>query len=222
MSCDAGTNEVIKEAKYRLSNLHPVVQFLVLFLLVVELQHVKGAMFLLLAASLLLIAFLKFRMLLLQMLRRTRWLFLSMLVLYLLPDAFTMSDFGSHIEQLRESAILGGIQVLHLMAILASICLMTGGMSRNEQVEGLSKLMYPLALLGVEVKVLAVRVMLTMRYLEQHDLHSRMDKKQMLSALFEMPIFERESIQFSDASLKFSEKLLSVFIVLIILHIIAS
>ncbi|MCK9284555.1 MAG: energy-coupling factor transporter transmembrane protein EcfT [Rhodocyclaceae bacterium] len=102
---------------------------------------------------------------LLKILHRTRWLFLSLLVLFpwLTPGVRLEGHWavlGVSVEGV-EMAVEHG---LRLLAILAMLSLLLNRLDHADLVAGLFMLMAPMARLGLDRQRIAVRLMLTLEY----------------------------------------------------------
>jgi energy-coupling factor transport system permease protein len=100
---------------------------------------------------------------LLGLVRRIRWLLLSILVLYgwWTPGTLLWEGFGSHgptLEGLRQ----GGVRVGVLLAIVAAVHWMMSVTGRDDLLGALVRLTAPLRWLGVDHQRLAVRMQLTL------------------------------------------------------------
>ena len=103
----------------------------------------------------------------LKLLRRTRWILLSLLLIYFFatPGVYVMPNLGwlSPTEQGLRS---GGLQLWRIMVLLAALALLLHTSSREAVLSGLYTLMKPFKPFGVEAERVAVRLWLTMRYAE--------------------------------------------------------
>lgn len=106
----------------------------------------------------------------LKLLRRTRWLLLSLFMIYAFatPGATLVPAFGSYSPS-REGVWSGGIQALRLVTLLAGLALLLTTFSRERFLAGLYHLLRPITLLGVNVDRAAARIWLTLHYAEQKE-----------------------------------------------------
>jgi energy-coupling factor transport system permease protein len=101
----------------------------------------------------------------LQLLRRTRWIMLSLLLIYayttpgqpLLDVPFSPS---------REGLGDGVLQLSRLLAALAGLAILLDRLHRQQLIAGLYTLFAPLQLIGVSRERVAVRLALTLHYAE--------------------------------------------------------
>jgi hypothetical protein len=106
----------------------------------------------------------------LLLLRRTRWILLSLLLIYAFatPGLYLLPDFGSaspSIEGLRA----GAMQTWRLLLMLAALALVLRCTDREALLSGIYTLLKPLQPLGVNAERIAVRLWLTLRYVEGGD-----------------------------------------------------
>ncbi|MEW5942815.1 MAG: hypothetical protein AB1710_03055 [Pseudomonadota bacterium] len=103
-----------------------------------------------------------------RLLRRTRWLLLSLLLIYafatpgdpLLPSLGAASPTAQGLEA-------GGMQAWRLAMLLAGLSLLLAACSRNDLLAGLYLLLRPFSFLGLDAEKFAVRIWLTLHYAEQ-------------------------------------------------------
>jgi len=104
----------------------------------------------------------------LRVVRRMRWLFISLLIIY----AFTTP--GEYIPELLayasptyEGCVLGLLQITKLLIALASLSLLFASSSKQDLIAGLYMLLTPLKLFGLNVERFSARLMLTLDYVEE-------------------------------------------------------
>lgn len=103
-----------------------------------------------------------------RMLRRMRWLFLSILVTYLwfTPGAPMFPAFG-HYSPSIEGVIGGAQRIVTLVLIVVQVGLLLHTTSREELVGAIRRLAAPLQLLGLNRDRLALRLMLILESVEE-------------------------------------------------------
>jgi energy-coupling factor transport system permease protein len=104
---------------------------------------------------------------LVRLLRRTRWLLLSLFLVYALatpgePLAPYLGDFSPS----REGVEAGLVQALRLFAVLATLARLLAATPRSDLLKGLYFLLRPLCRLGVDAGRIASRLWLTLHYAE--------------------------------------------------------
>ena len=107
----------------------------------------------------------------LKLLRRTRWLLVSLILVYAFatPGELLVPAFGDFSPS-REGLSSGGLQALRLVALLSGLAVMQAAVPRDRILAGLYFLLHPLARLGVNIDRVAARIWLTLHYVEQKEL----------------------------------------------------
>lgn len=120
-----------------------------------------------------------------RLLRRTRWLTFSLILIY----AFATP--GEQIWQLsgawgpsKEGLIEGGLQMLRLHCALAALSVLLSGMDRQQLLAGLYVCSYPLKFMGALRQRFVVRLALSLSYAENAMSEMRVHSLRDLSALF--------------------------------------
>ena len=178
---------------------HPVTQILTWVSLAILVQTLQSAFLPVLAAVLGVVAFNAHPVRLLALLRRTRWILLSILVIYafLTPGValWTLPYFPS---PTLEGLIDGLMQLSRLLCMLAGLSILLTLLSQKQLVSGLYALAYPLRYLGISRERIAVRLALTLHYAERAmqetakdwraSIEHALDADKEHEAGFEMPI----------------------------------
>lgn len=104
----------------------------------------------------------------LRVLRRMRWLFISLLIIY----AFTtpgeyIPEFLAYSSPTYEGCVLGLMQIAKLLIALASLSLLFSSSSKQDLIAGLYMLLTPLKLLGLNAERFSARLLLTLDYVEE-------------------------------------------------------
>lgn len=148
--------------------LHPALRIISLLLLALLAQMLQAAALGLLAALLAGFCWLKYAGLFRGVLRRSRWLLLTLLLIF----AFTTPGeylpgwpiaMAPTYEGLRE----GGLQMLRLIIMLAGLALLLGSTPREAMMAGIHCLLRPLRLVGLPPERFTARLWLTLHYVEQ-------------------------------------------------------
>ncbi|MHB1330992.1 MAG: CbiQ family ECF transporter T component [Sulfuriferula sp.] len=147
--------------------LHPATAIVLWLFFVVWLEFVQPAM--LIVAALGLMPWLRGVTLsqFLRYLRRTRWLLLTLLVIYAytLPGeniSAALGVFSPSVQGLQ----YGILRLMRMILLLAALSILMSHTSRNDLLLGLFKILSPLQLLGVDAERIAVRLWLTLHYAE--------------------------------------------------------
>ena len=104
---------------------------------------------------------------LMQLVRRTRWIMLSLLIIYAYstPGQPLLEALGAWSPS-REGLNDGVQQLTRLLAALAALAILLGGLHRTQLIAGLYTLFAPLQWIGVSRERVAVRLALTLQYAE--------------------------------------------------------
>ena len=146
---------------------HPAAQILTWCLLVAIMQFLTLEMLLVAAGFVLLFALLRSAHKLMQLLRRTRWIMLSLLLIYAYstPGQPLLNALGIFSPS-REGLSDGVLQLTRLLAALAGLAILLDRLHRQQLIAGLYTLFAPLQLIGVSRERVAVRLALTLHYAE--------------------------------------------------------
>jgi energy-coupling factor transport system permease protein len=165
---------------------HPAAQILVWSMLVATLQALEWSA-LLIAAGLVLLATLavsghKF----FHLLRRTRWIMLSLLLIYAwsTPGQAAWPSLGAF-SPTREGLLDGSLQLLRLLAALGALAVLLDRLHRQQLIAGLYTLFALLRLIGLSPERAAVRLALTLHYAEVAMMRGRQTWQETLRGLFE-------------------------------------
>lgn len=100
--------------------------------------------------------------------RRMRWLFLSMMMIYAFATPGELIPyFPADFAPTYEGLLSGWIQVERLLIALAALSLLLLRSSRQQLMLGLYMLLSPFRLVGLNVERFAARLMLTLDYVEE-------------------------------------------------------
>lgn len=144
---------------------HPATQILVWACLAIVVQILPPAWLLAVACLLLLLAVKIHIRRLFTLLRRTRWIFFSLLLIYAFAtpgEALWASDYAPTREGLRE----GLFQLGRIACVLAALSILLTLLKREQLISGLYTLAYPVRYIGLSRERLAVRLALTLHYAE--------------------------------------------------------
>lgn len=102
-----------------------------------------------------------------HMLRRVRWLLMILVMVYAFstPGEYIQS-FKLPVRPTYEGLIAGLTQTLTIVAMLAGLALVLSSTPRAKLIGGLYQLFSPLQKLGVKTEKIAVRIWLTLHYVE--------------------------------------------------------
>jgi len=165
---------------------HPAAQILTWCLLVAIMQFLTLEILLVAAGFVLLFALLRSAHKLMQLLRRTRWIMLSLLLIYAYstPGQPLLDALGMFSPS-REGLSDGVLQLTRLLAALAGLAILLDRLHRQQLIAGLYTLFAPLQLIGVSRERVAVRLALTLHYAEVAMLRETHTWQDNLRSLFE-------------------------------------
>ncbi len=165
---------------------HPAAQILTWCLLVAIMQFLTLENLLVAAGFVLLFALLLSAHKLMQLLRRTRWIMLSLLLIYAYstPGQPLLDALGMFSPS-REGLSDGVLQLTRLLAALAGLAILLDRLHRQQLIAGLYTLFAPLQLIGVSRERVAVRLALTLHYAEVAMLRETHTWQDNLRSLFE-------------------------------------
>lgn len=165
---------------------HPATQILVWCLLVAMLQLLEFEVLLFAAGSVLLCAVMVSRHKFVQLLRRTRWIMLSLLLIYAwsTPGQALYEPFGAFSPS-REGLLDGMSQLLRLLAALAALAILLDRLHRMQLIAGLYTLFAPLQWMGGLRERFAVRLALTLHYAEAAMLRGKRGWQETLDGLLD-------------------------------------
>jgi energy-coupling factor transport system permease protein len=171
-----------------MNELHPSVRILALLGLAIAVQGMQWYM-LLVAAIILGVLLLYFHALLFgNILRRARWLLVSLLIIY----AFTtpgeyLRGLPFEILPTYEGIVSGLQQITRLTLMLAGLTLLLVTTKRESMMAGAYLLLSPLRLLGLAPERFAARLWLTLHYVEQTPLPRRQALRHLLENFHTTP-----------------------------------
>ncbi len=147
--------------------LHPVTQILIWCVFVTAMQFLAPKRIFIAATMVLLSAFLLSRHKLIHLLRRTRWIMLSLWFIYAYSTpGEPLFDLAGIFSPSIEGVLDGGVQLMRLLSALAALSLLLNHLHRQQLIAGLYALFAPVVWLGLSRERLAVRLALTLQYAE--------------------------------------------------------
>ncbi len=104
---------------------------------------------------------------LLRLLRRTRWILFSLLLIYAYttPGAAIWPPFGAA-SPTHEGLLDGMLQLGRLLSVLSGLAILLELLPQNQLISGLYTLAFPLRWFGLSRERIAVRLALTLEYAE--------------------------------------------------------
>lgn len=146
---------------------HPAVQILVWALLALLAQRLQPLPLLALCAVLFGLALVLSSRQLLALLRRTRWILFSLLLIYAYttPGAALWTRLGV-LSPTHEGLLDGLLQLGRLLSVLSGLAILLELLPLERLISGLYTLAYPLRWFGLSRERIAVRLALTLEYAE--------------------------------------------------------
>ena len=165
---------------------HPTAQILTWSILVIALQMLTVKTLFMVAGTVLLWALLVSADKLKQLVRRTRWIMMSLVLIYAFstpgqPLLKMLGDWGPSWEGVTG----GAVQLLHLLAVISGLAILLDRLGRDQLIAGLYTMFAPLQWIGLSRERFAVRVALTLHYAEASMLHEAPVWKDSLRSMFE-------------------------------------
>lgn len=150
-----------------MSRVHPTVQILLWGMLVLLAQRCQPIWVLVLAVSCSTVALRCDASRFMVLLRRTRWVAFSLLLIYAwaTPGKAILGGLGV-LSPTWEGLLDGVTQLARLLCALAGLAVLLSTLSRGQLIGGLYTLAAPLCLLGLSRERFAVRLALTLEYAE--------------------------------------------------------
>ena len=148
--------------------MHPFVKIACFFFLLLLLQYLSPSTIAVLCGLICLLAAVLNLPHFSQLIKRMRWLFVSLLLVYgyATPGeylAFMPLNVAPSYEGLR----MGLMQIAKLLIAVASLSALFASASKSQLMAGLWTLLSPLRLVGLNVERFTVRMLLTLHYVEQ-------------------------------------------------------
>jgi energy-coupling factor transporter transmembrane protein EcfT len=143
---------------------HPAVFTLLWIILAIILQSLRLPALLLLGIPLLILTFKFSGSQLATLLRRTRWIMLTLLLIYgyATPGEAILGQFGPSQQGLAD----GFLQLSRMVLSLLGLSILLAQLSRMQLIAGLYVLAFPLRIFGLSRERIAVRLALTLHYAE--------------------------------------------------------
>lgn len=149
------------------SNPHPAVKIMIWVLLALLAQRLQPFALLAFTAIVSAVALRLCAEQLLRLLRRTRWILFSLLLIYAYttPGAALWPQFGVA-SPTHEGLLDGMLQLGRLLSVLSGLAILLELLPQNKLISGLYTLAYPLRWFGLSRQRIAVRLALTLEYAE--------------------------------------------------------
>ena len=148
--------------------MHPFVKIACFFFLLLLLQYLSPSTIAVLCGLVCLLATVLNLPHFSQLIKRMRWLFVSLLLVYgyATPGEY-LAFLPLNVAPSYEGLHLGLMQIAKLLIAVASLSALFASASKSQLMAGLWTLLSPLRLVGLNVERFTVRMLLTLHYVEQ-------------------------------------------------------
>ena len=148
--------------------MHPFVKIACFFFLLLLLQYLSPSSIAVLCGLICLLAAVLNLPHFSQLIKRMRWLFVSLLLVYgyATPGEY-LAFLPLNVAPSFEGLHLGLMQIAKLLIAVASLSALFASASKSQLMAGLWTLLSPLRLVGLNVERFTVRMLLTLHYVEQ-------------------------------------------------------
>lgn len=148
--------------------MHPFVKILLFIFTLLLMSYLSNVYLLFMCLILSIYAIWLARSGFLSVLKRMKWLFISIFIIY------TFGTPGEYIRHIPasvaptvEGCVLGGMQIAKLLIALATLSILFATSSKEQLMIGLHLLLSPLNLLGMNTNKFTARLLLTLDYVEE-------------------------------------------------------
>jgi energy-coupling factor transport system permease protein len=148
--------------------MHPFVKIACFFFLLLLLQYISAPSIAVLCGLICLLAAVLNLPHFSQLIKRMRWLFVSLLLVYgyATPGEY-LAFMPLNVAPSYEGLHLGLMQIAKLLIAVASLSALFASANKSQLMAGLWTLLSPLRLVGLNVERFTVRMLLTLHYVEQ-------------------------------------------------------
>ena len=148
--------------------MHPFVKIACFFFLLLLLQYLSPSTIAVLCGLICLLAAVLNLPHFSQLIKRMRWLFVSLLLVYgyATPGEY-LAFMPLNVAPSYEGLHLGLMQIAKLLIAVASLSALFASANKSQLMAGLWTLLSPLRLVGLNVERFTVRMLLTLHYVEQ-------------------------------------------------------
>lgn len=167
---------------------HPAIQILIWISLSISAQSLSASGLLAMTVALFVVATKLDSRQLFSLIRRTRWILLSLLLVYAYstPGIALVTGLGRYSPTL-EGLSDGLMQLGRLLSILSGLAILLSLLTQSQFISGIHALAYPLNWFGGSRERVAVRLALTLRYAESSMRDTAADWRQAISNALHQP-----------------------------------
>jgi len=175
---------------------HPAVLIFLWACLTLSVQSLQATALLLAGTPLLIVSYALSAVRLLTLLRRTRWIMLSLLVIYAYATpGVAIWPALAQFSPTYEGLIDGLLQLCRLAIALAGLAILLSLLSQQQLIGGLYTLAYPVRYMGLSRERIAVRLALTLHYAESAMLDSSANWRASMEQMMAPAEVKRDSIE---------------------------
>jgi energy-coupling factor transport system permease protein len=190
---------------------HPAVLIFLWACVTVAMQSLQANTLLLAGVPLMISGYVLSAEHLLILLRRTRWIMLSLLLIYAYATpGVAMWASLAQFSPTYEGLIDGLLQLCRLAFALAGLAILLGILSQSQLIAGLYTLAYPLRYLGLSRERIAVRLALTLHYAESAMLDTASDWRTSIEQMLAPAEVKQDNIELHTAPFTLRDGLLLV------------
>ena len=190
---------------------HPAVFILLWVFLAIALQTLTAMTLLLVGVPLLLAAYALSAARLRTLLHRTRWIMLSLLLIYAYATpGVALWESLAQFSPTYEGVIDGLLQLNRLVFALAALAILLGLLSQQQLISGLYALGYPLRYIGLSRARVAVRLALTLHYAESSMLGTAANWRASIEQMLARVEIKQQSIELQVTPLNLRDGLLVI------------
>lgn len=188
---------------------HPAVLIFLWVCLTIDMQSLPVTALLLAGVPLLIAAYVLSSSRLIILLRRTRWIMSSLLLIYAYatPGVAVWAPLAQF-SPTHEGLIEGLLQLCRLAFALAGLAILLGLLSQKQLICGLYTLAYPLRYLGFSRERIAVRMALTLHYAETAMLNTAINWRASIEQMLAPAEIRKDSIELHTTPFILRDKLL--------------
>jgi len=147
--------------------MHPLIKILCFILVLLLISMVNNTMLFFIMVFFFIVLFSLKVQTFLHAVRRMRWLFLSIFIIYAFgTPGELIPDFPVNFAPTFEGLQFGLVQVEKLLIALAALSLLLTSSPREQMMLGLYMILFPFKIFGLNVERFAARLMLTLDYVE--------------------------------------------------------
>lgn len=182
---------------------HPAIQILIWISLSITAQALSAPGLLLLTMVLFIVAAKLDPRQLFSLIRRTRWILLSLLLVYAYstPGVALVAGLGRYSPTL-EGLYDGSLQLGRLLAMLSGLAILLSLLTQAQFISGIHALAYPLNWFGGSRERVAVRLALTLQYAEPTMRDTAADWRQTIGAALQTPSAAGQQVALDKVALK--------------------